>query len=100
MKKDTLVDILQTNRVQIKSFGISLLGVFGSFARNEQTHTSDVDVIVEFEKGEKSYKKFIELVYYLEDLLKRKVDVLTFQSISPILKEQIEKEVTYVSLNP
>ena len=98
MKKDTLIDILQANRAQIKNFGISLLGVFGSYARNEQTDTSDVDVIVEFEKGEKSYKKFIGLVYYLEDLLQRKVDVLTFQSISPLLKEQIEKEVTYVSL--
>ena len=98
MKNDTLLEILHTNRVQIKSFGISLLGIFGSFARNEQTDTSDVDVIVEFEKGKKTYKEFIGLVYYLEDLLKRKVDVLTFQSISPILKEQIEKEVTYVSL--
>jgi predicted nucleotidyltransferase len=98
MKKDTLLDILQANRVQIKSFGISLFGIFGSFARNEQTDSSDVDVIIEFEKGKKSYKKFIGLVYYLEDLLKRKVDMLTFQSISPILKEQIEKEVTYVSL--
>ena len=46
MKKDTLIDILQANRAHIKSFGISLLGVFGSFARNEQTDTSDVDVIV------------------------------------------------------
>ena len=98
MKNDTLLEILHANRVQIKSFGISLLGIFGSFARNEQTDTSDVDVIVEFEKGKKTYKEFIGLVYYLEDLLKRKVDVLTFQSISPILKEQIEKEVTYVSL--
>ncbi len=98
MKKDILLDILQANRTQIKSFGISLLGVFGSYARNEQTDTSDVDLIVEFEKGEKTYKKFIGLVYYLEGLLKRKVDVLTFQSISPLLKEQIEKEVTYVSL--
>ena len=98
MKKETLLEILQANRAQIKSFGISLLGIFGSFARNEQTNTSDIDVIVEFEKGKKSYKKFIGLVNYLEDLLKRKVDVLTFQSISPILKEEIEKEVTYVSL--
>ena len=98
MKKETLIEILQANRAQIKSFGISLLGIFGSFARNEQTNTSDIDVIVEFEKGKKSYKKFIGLVHYLEDLLKRKVDVLTFQSISPILKEEIEKEVTYVSL--
>ena len=98
MEKDTLLEILQANRVQIKSFGISLLGIFGSFARNEQSDTSDIDVIVEFENGQKSYKKFIGLVYYLEDLLQRKVDVLTFQSVSPLLKERIEKEVTYVSL--
>ena len=99
MDKEGLLHILQTNSSQIKSYGISLLGIFGSFARSEETDKSDVDVIVEFSQGKKSYRKYIELVYFLEELLQKRVDVLTFQSISPILKEQIEKEITYVALD-
>ena len=99
MNKESIYHILSQNRATIKSYGISTLGIFGSYVRGEQTSESDIDLFVEFEKGKKSYRQYINLVYFLEDLLKKQVDVLTSKSISPLFKEQIKKEMTYVPLD-
>ncbi len=69
---------------------------FGSFVRNQATEKSDVDFIVEFKEGQKNYDNFINLVFFLEDLLRRKVELLKQQSISPFLEPEIMKEVEYV----
>ena len=99
MNKESIYHILSQNSATIKSYGISTLGIFGSYVRGEQTSESDIDLFVEFEKGKKSYRQYINLVYFLEDLLKKQVDVLTPKSISPLFKEQIKKEMTYVPLD-
>ena len=99
MNREELLDILVKNEQQLKSQGVKLLGVFGSFARNEQTDKSDVDLIVEFEAGKKSYKRFIELTYFLEDTLKRKVELLTQHSVSKRVMDEIQKDIKYVTLH-
>jgi predicted nucleotidyltransferase len=58
-------------------YGVKRIGLFGSFARNEQTRSSDVDVLVEFAEGQATFDNFMHLVYFLEDLFSRKVDLLT-----------------------
>jgi len=98
MNREELLGILRKNEQQLKSQGVKLLGVFGSFARNEQTDKSDVDLIVEFEEGKKSYKRFIELTYFLEDTLNRKVELLTQQSVTKRVMNEIEKDIKYVTL--
>jgi hypothetical protein len=99
MNREELLGILRKNEQQLKSQGVKLLGVFGSFARNEQTDKSDVDLIVEFEAGKKSYKRFIELTYFLEDKLNRKVELLTEQSVSKRVMDEIQKDIKYVTLH-
>jgi predicted nucleotidyltransferase len=98
MNREELLDILLKNEQQLKAKGVKLLGVFGSFARDEQTDKSDVDLIVEFEAGKKSYKRFIELTYFLEDTLNRKVELLTQQSVTKRVMNEIEKDIKYVTL--
>ena len=66
-------------------YGIKRIGVFGSFARGEQTRMSDVDVLVEFLPGHETFKNFMHLSDFLEALLRRKVDLLTEPSISDLL---------------
>jgi len=72
--------------------------LFGSFVREEQRSGSDIDVLVEFEQGQKTYDNFMQLSLFLEDLLQRKVELVTPESISPYLKPYIISEVEYVPI--
>ena len=94
--KLNLLKLLQEHKEEILSFGVERVGLFGSFVRNQATEKSDVDFIVEFKVGQKNYDNFINLAFFLEDLLGRKVELLTQQSISPFLAPEIMKEVEYV----
>ena len=79
-------------------FGIKRIGVFGSIAKQTEGEESDIDLIVEFERP--IGLKFIRLVEYLEELLGRKVDVLTKDGVRSIrvkrVSEEIEKDIIYV----
>ncbi len=96
--KEQIVRLLQSNNQQIRNFGVKKIGLFGSFVKNQQTADSDIDLIVEFEKEKKTYKSFIKLAFFLEELLGRKVDLLTTKSLSPYLGPQILKETENVPL--
>ncbi|TSC97348.1 MAG: hypothetical protein Greene101449_1232 [Candidatus Peregrinibacteria bacterium Greene1014_49] len=74
-----------------RKHGATNVRVFGSFARGEQRKTSDVDLLVELPKGS-SLLDLVGLKIDLEDALKRKVDVLTDQGISPYLRDRILQE--------
>lgn len=79
-------------------FGVRRLGLFGSFARGTADEASDVDVVVEFQRP--IGLRFVELVDYLEQLLGRKVDVLTPAGVQAIrvkdVARQISESVIYV----
>ena len=57
-----------------KRFSVERLGVFGSVSRGDETPTSDVDILVGFEEGMKTFDNFMELKFYLEELLGRNTD--------------------------
>ncbi|MBU0460943.1 nucleotidyltransferase family protein [Patescibacteria group bacterium] len=94
--KDELLKLLLANRSDIEKFGTRRLGLFGSFARDEQKKTSDVDFLVEFREGQKNYDNFIGLASLLESLLNRKVELLTKESLSAYIGPNILKEAEYV----
>jgi len=66
-------------------------GVFGSFVRGEQKEDSDIDFLVEF-KGDKSLLDLAGLKIELEETLHRRVDVLTYNSLHPLLRARILQE--------
>jgi len=74
---------------------VKKIGIFGSFARGEAKEDSDIDVLVEFEPGYKTFDNFMDLKFYLEDLFYRKVDLVTVEALRPQLKENILREVSY-----
>jgi hypothetical protein len=78
-----------------KKYGIKRIGVFGSFAKNEQKETSDIDVLVEFEKGAKTFDNYMNLKFFLEDLFDRKVDLVIIDALKPDIKDRVLKEVKY-----
>jgi predicted nucleotidyltransferase len=96
--KQDILEILHQNRVRLKELGVSSIGLFGSFVRGEQHHNSDIDLLVEFAVGKKTFDSFMKLVFFLEEILQRRVEVVTVESLSPYLGPHILKEVEYAAL--
>ncbi|MHA1466237.1 MAG: nucleotidyltransferase family protein [Candidatus Heimdallarchaeaceae archaeon] len=91
-----ILKILHNNMTTIQSFGIMNIGVFGSYVRDMQENLSDLDLLIEFEPGKKSFDNFINLLNFLEDLLQIKVDLVTKKALSPHIGPNILEEVVYV----
>ena len=81
---ERIIDILRKNGVKRASF-------FGSIVRGEMTEDSDVDLLVEFE-GRRSLLDLAHLKNELEDAANRRVDLLTYKSLHPLLKDRILAE--------
>ena len=75
----------------LKRYDVKRAAFFGSFVRGEQKGDSDIDILVEFE-GEKSLLDLAGLKIELEEILGRKVDVLTYRSLHPLLRDRILQE--------
>ena len=95
--RESILSILQKNQQQIRAFGVRRLGLFGSFARGEQDEDSDVDMLVDFAPGRKGFDNFIRLVFLLEELFQRPVELVTPESLSPYIGPHILREVEYVT---
>ena len=92
---DVLSILRQNEDVLTKRFGVKRIGLFGSFARGDATEKSDIDILVEFERGKKTFDNYMELKFYLEELFERDVDLVIASSIKPRLKENILKGAIY-----
>lgn len=75
----------------LKRYDVVRAAIFGSFVRGEAKKSSDIDILVEF-KGEKSLLDLVALKMELEEVLRRNVDVLTYNSLHPFLRETVLKE--------
>ena len=98
LTKRDVVSTIRRNRARLQTLGVHRLGLFGSFARSEQKSASDIDLLVEFQAGKKTFDNFMELSFFLESVLQRRVELVTVESLSPYLAPHILKEVEYVSL--
>ncbi len=81
--KGTILSLIQQNRNHIRAFGVKRLGLFGSFVRGRQDGSSDVDILVEFEPGQKTFDNSVSLLFFLEELFERQVELVTPESLSP-----------------
>jgi uncharacterized protein len=77
-------------------FGVERIGIFGSTARGEEQPDSDVDVLVGFAPGQATFRNFMELAFFLEDLFSRRVDLVTEQGLNAYLRPDIEQEVVWI----
>ena len=79
-----------------RRFSVKTLAIFGSIVRDEAVHNSDVDVLVVFEnKG--SFDLFMDLKFYLEELLGTQVDLVTDKALRPQIRRAIEQEMIHVA---
>ena len=97
--REQVLSLLREHRADLRRFGIRRCGLFGSFARNRAQSGSDVDLLVEFVPGQKSFDHFMQAAFFLDDLLGRKVDLVTKESLSPHIGPQILQDVEYAALD-
>ncbi len=92
--RDDVVTTIKANRRALKRYSVRSLALFGSAARNKMRKSSDIDVLVQFDKT--TWANYIGLKFYLEDLLGREVDLVTPRALKPATKPSIEKDLLYV----
>ena len=79
----------------VEKYGVTEIGIFGSYLREEQKETSDIDILVEF-KRPIGMLTFINLKNYLSDLFETNVDLVTKKALKPRIGQRILNEVVYV----
>jgi len=90
-KRITLEEVRERILPVLDKHDVARASIFGSLARDESDENSDIDILVEL-KGEKSLLDLVGLKLELEGILERTVDVLTFESLHPLLRERILSE--------
>lgn len=95
-KQDGILRVLKELKPEINAkYKVKEIGIFGSFVREEQSETSDIDILVEFEAPIGLFK-FLELEEYLESRLGRKVDLVSKKELKPRIGRYILKEVLMI----
>jgi uncharacterized protein len=92
--REDIFNSIAQNVAALRKLGVKKLGLFGSWARDEQKPGSDLDFIVEFEN--KSFDVYMDLKFLLEDLFGCKIDLVTIEAIRPEFRDSIMEEVMYV----
>ncbi len=83
MNRDEILDKLQAHKHTLaERFGVTGLALFGSYARDQATHESDVDILVSFD-GPATSRTYFGVQFYIEDLLGRPVDLVTEKALRP-----------------
>jgi len=96
MNRDEVIDILKMKQKEIESLGVYNIGLFGSFARQENKPESDIDLIIDLDASRKSFDNFMNISMLLEDILNKKVDLLTRESIDTDFYNSIKNDIVYV----
>ena len=92
-----ILNSLRSGKEELQKYGVILIGLFGSYSRDEQTDQSDVDILVDFDPEKETYDNLMAVYDLLEILLKNeKIEIVTKNGLSPHIGPSIIKEVIYV----
>ena len=96
LKSSEIQQRIKNNMTELNhEYAVSKIGIFGSYARNEPTLDSDLDILVDFSKPV-GFISFMQLEQHLHQLLGIKIDLVTRAALRPRIGEHILKEVKYV----
>ena len=96
LNRDGIIERIWMQRAQIAGMGVASLALFGSVARGEDGAASDVDLLVAFD-GPATFDGYMDLKLFLEDLLERRVDLVTEQALREEVRPSVERELLRVA---
>ena len=97
MERDEVLTILRAHYNELcEKFDVRSLRLFGSVARGEGRSCSDIDVLVDF-GGPAGFTQYMDLLFYLEDLLGQRVDLVTVRGLRKELRSNVEREAVRVA---
>lgn len=91
LTKTDILEALRGQRPELARFGVKTIALFGSYAKDAQTDSSDLDFVVEF--SEPTYDNFASLEEFLGQLFGRRVDILTPAGVDSIRIPQISEDI-------
>lgn len=99
LTKSNIQEQIKRNATRFTEYGINKIGLFGSYARQEQSEGSDIDILIDFEEGKETFDNFMAVCLLLDALFKeQKVEVVTAKGLSPYIGPHILNSVEYVQI--
>lgn len=97
INRDYILSTIKDHKPNISDLGVQEIGLFGSFARNEQSQASDIDILIDFIPEQENFDNLLALYEYLEALfIDMDIEIVTKNGLSPHIGPYILKEVIYV----
>ena len=94
--RERILEFLRAHKEELrKQFGVTRLGLVGSYARDEAREESDIDLVVSLQ-SENSFRSFFGLLHFLQDNLHERIDLATEASLKPRVRETIMRDIHYV----
>jgi uncharacterized protein len=90
-----IISELERRREKIKQFGVTKIGLFGSYLHGKQKRSSDIDLLVTL--NNEGVKRYIDFWIYLDGVFKKKVDLVIEKNLYPRIR-YVKKEAQYVRL--
>jgi predicted nucleotidyltransferase len=97
--KKQIKERITSNAILIRQYGISKIGLFGSYAKQQETKDSDIDILIDFEGDKETFDNFMAICDLLDQLFSgHKVEIVTTGGLSPYIGPHILKNVEYVQI--
>ncbi len=94
---ELILKTIRSKKRELKKFGIQRIGLFGSYARGEQTEDSDIDILVDFDPEKENFDNLMAVYDLIERLFKnQRIEIVSKNGLSPYIGPKILKEVKYV----
>lgn len=95
--KEHIISAIKSKESEISKYGIKSVGLFGSYARDEQSEESDIDILIDFEPDEEKFDNYMAVYDIIEKLFENhRIEVVTRNGLSPYIGSKILNEVKYV----
>jgi uncharacterized protein len=95
--KENIISVLKTHKKELSKYGVSNIGLFGSYLRNEQSTHSDIDLLIDFEPQKETFDNYMAVYDIFERLFKNeKVEIVTKNGLSKHIGPRILNHVLYV----
>ena len=95
--KENILAILKTHKPEFSKYGVSTIGLFGSYLHNRQSAKSDIDLLIDFEPEKENFDNYMAVYDLFENLFKNeKIELVTRNGLSKYIGPKILNDVMYV----